>query len=84
MGQFLLFMGRTCSPLNALAARWSCWLNKNQSVRIDDGHRIFNIDCKVILPKFNILTMAHVLCSFLSLRPNGLFPTIMQKLVFKK
>ena len=50
MTQLLLFMGRTCSPLNALAARLTCWLNKEQSVRIDDGHRIFNIDCKVMFP----------------------------------
>ena len=48
MTQLLLFMGRTCSPLNTLAARLTCWLNKDQTVRIDDGHRIFNIDCKVM------------------------------------
>jgi L-gulonolactone oxidase len=50
IAHLLLFMGRFCPPLNALAAWWTCWMYKNQTVNIDDGHRIFNIDCKVMLP----------------------------------
>jgi len=85
IAHFLLFMGRSCPPLNALAARWTCWMYKDQTVNIDDGYRIFNIDCKVMLPNlvksFNHESSLH---RILNSQLNGLSRMIMQKHVSAK
>ncbi|KAF8622619.1 hypothetical protein AX15_006874 [Amanita polypyramis BW_CC] len=44
--QLLLFMGRSYSYLNVLAAWLTCWLMKDRAICVDDGYRLFNIDCK--------------------------------------
>ncbi|PFH44640.1 hypothetical protein AMATHDRAFT_168258, partial [Amanita thiersii Skay4041] len=50
--QLLLFLGRFFLALNTVAANFACWLISGKSVGIDDGHRIFNVDCRY--PQFTM------------------------------
>jgi len=44
--QFFLFLGRYLTCLNPLIGKFASWLVRDKSIGIDDGHRIFNVDCK--------------------------------------
>lgn len=44
--QMFLFLGRYLPFLNIWTQYFSFWLSNKKSVGIDDGHRIFNVDCK--------------------------------------
>lgn len=44
--QLLLFLGRFFLFLNPWIANFACWLISNKSIGVDDGHHIFNVDCR--------------------------------------
>ncbi|TFK37618.1 gulonolactone oxidase Lgo1 [Crucibulum laeve] len=44
--QLLLYFGRYFMNFNTWIANLACWLSSKKSVGIDDGHRIFNVDCR--------------------------------------
>ncbi|KAF9006947.1 gulonolactone oxidase Lgo1 [Cyathus striatus] len=44
--QFLLFIGRYVLSLNPWIANFACWLVSAKTVGVDDGYRIFNVDCR--------------------------------------
>ncbi|KAF9048042.1 gulonolactone oxidase Lgo1 [Hymenopellis radicata] len=43
--QLILFIGRYISAVTNFAGHFICWLGGPRSVRVDDSHRIFNLDC---------------------------------------
>lgn len=45
--EFVLFVGRFFSSANNFAGLLFCWLSGSKSVRVDDSHRVFNLDCLV-------------------------------------
>jgi L-gulonolactone oxidase len=45
--QFLLFIARYFPFLIPFVARFSVWLIRDPTVRVDDSYSIFNIDCRV-------------------------------------
>jgi L-gulonolactone oxidase len=45
--QFLLFVGRFFLFMNTWTSRFACWLVSDDTVAVDDGYRIFNVDCRV-------------------------------------
>ncbi|KAG6856844.1 hypothetical protein H0H87_012902 [Tephrocybe sp. NHM501043] len=44
--QLLLFIARYFLFLNTWISRYACWLNEAPTVGVDDGHIIFNVDCR--------------------------------------
>jgi len=44
--QLLLFLGRYFTSLNLWTGRFAAWLVRERTVGIDDGHAIFNVDCR--------------------------------------
>lgn len=76
--QLLLFVGRFFTSLNPWITRFGAWLVRHPSVGVDDGHRIFNVDCRVshytffsFLPLF-----LHVIHSTLNILQSGLCLTL--------
>lgn len=47
--QFLLFAGRYFTSLIPWIGRFAAWLVSDTTVSIDDGYKIFNLDCRVSL-----------------------------------
>jgi L-gulonolactone oxidase len=45
--QFLLFLSLWLPDLVLLIGRLKVWLIGGKSVRIDDSHKVFNMDCNV-------------------------------------
>ncbi|KIY62876.1 gulonolactone oxidase Lgo1 [Cylindrobasidium torrendii FP15055 ss-10] len=43
--QILLFVGRYIPSVTNLAGYFLCWLTGERSVRVDESHRVFNLDC---------------------------------------
>ncbi len=51
--QLILFIGRYVSAVTNFAGHFICWLGGPRSVKVDDSHRIFNLDCLVRLFSFD-------------------------------
>lgn len=63
--QFLLFIARYFLFLNTYVANFASWLVSGDSLGIDDSYRIFNVDCRVSLPKKKKKKLAyHLTTSF--------------------
>ncbi|KAK0463083.1 L-gulonolactone D-arabinono-1,4-lactone oxidase [Desarmillaria tabescens] len=43
--EFILFLGRFFASINNFAGLFFCWLGGSRGVRVDDSHRVFNLDC---------------------------------------
>ncbi|KDQ54563.1 hypothetical protein JAAARDRAFT_38243 [Jaapia argillacea MUCL 33604] len=46
--QFLLFVGRYILSLNIWTGRFAAWLMSQDTIAVDDSHRLFNMDCKFL------------------------------------
>jgi len=51
--QFMLFIGRYFGAVNFWATHLAAWLVSADSVAVDDGYKVFNLDCRVskLLPQ---------------------------------
>lgn len=80
--QFILFLGRYVLSVNSLATRFASWLVRHDTIGVDDGHRIFNVECRAshFEPPSGFIT--YFLPSTRNTQLNGRFHTSTHKHAF--